>query len=122
MESSESLSWEKSSETLFQTGTLTSKNANSSNNTSITNNNTNNIRSNNNNSSDSNTNNNDRMNVIINETDNVRELHVGDLIDSEYKLIIEEKDTNSAQLSSNSDVRNDSEAKLIISTITMKNT
>ena len=69
------------------------------NNTSITNNISNNISSNNHSSSDSSNNGNniDNINVIINDNDNVSELHVDALLDNEYRKLIEEtyaKSTN----------------------------
>ena len=80
----------------IHTKTITKK-PNSGNNTSITNNNSNNISSSNHNSSDSsnNRNNIDNINAIIDDNDNVGELHVAALLDNEYKQLIEETDTKS---------------------------
>ena len=66
----------------------------------------------NNNNSNSNSNNiNINMNDIINDNDNVKELHVDELVDNEHKEIIKETDMNLIQLMLHSNVRSDGDAK-----------
>lgn len=60
------------------------------------------------------------MSDMINDTCNAIEFHIDNLVDNEYRRIIEETNTNSTKFKTNSNVSHDSDAELITCMIAVK--